>query len=308
MENDLPAAITIAGSKQTYYTIRFLVDRDRVQDAFRAYAYYRWLDDRLDAILGTQQEKRLFINSQCALMKACYQGGPPTNPSPEEQMLVDLVGNDQEKDSGLQTYLRDMMAVMSFDVERRGRMISQAELSQYSLLLSKAIMEYMFYFIGHLDPPPSGETRYHAVYGAHVIHMLRDMVDDIAVGYINIPVEIIEAEHISLDNLHSMPFRKWVFERVQLAHMYFEAGRKYIAKVKNMRCRLAGFTYLARFEWMLRTIERDQYCLRHKYPERKSLRASLWMAWRVISSLINIHWIKYNPGEPVALADQYEER
>ena len=41
-------AITKAASKQTYYTIRFLVDRDRVADAFRAYAYFRWVDDTLD--------------------------------------------------------------------------------------------------------------------------------------------------------------------------------------------------------------------------------------------------------------------
>jgi phytoene/squalene synthetase len=222
-------------------------------------------------------------------------------------MLVELVGNDQEKGSGLQTYLRDMMAVMSFDVKRRGRIISQAELSQYSLLLSRAITEYMFYFIGHQDAPPCGATRYQAVFGAHVVHMLRDMVDDIALGYFNIPAEVLEAEHISLDNLRRLSFRKWVFERVQLAHLYFEAGRKYIAQVKNLRCRLAGFTYLARFEWMLRSIERDQYCLRLVYPERKSFRVVLWMAWRVFSFLLNIHWIKYDPGEPIALPDQCEE-
>jgi phytoene/squalene synthetase len=305
-KSELSAAITKAASKQTYYTIRFLADRDRVQDAFRAYAYFRWVDDRLDTSLGTQQEKRSFLEDQQALLEACYRGQPPTDLSPEEQMLVDLVGNDQEIDSGLQTYLRNMMTVMSFDVERRGRWISHAELSKYSLLLSKAVSEYMFYFIGHPDPPPCNATRYQAVCGAHVVHMLRDMADDIALGYINIPAEVLERELISLDNLRSGPFRKWVSERVRLAHRYFEVGRKYIAHVKNLRCRLAGFTYIARFEWMLRSIERDQYCLRHEYPERKSLRAVLWMVWRVISSLVNTLWIKYDPGEPVSPTDQYE--
>jgi len=221
---------------------------------------------------------------------------------------VDLVRHDQGKDSGLQTYLRDMMAVVSFDVERRGRMISQAELSHYSLLLSRAVTEYMFYFIGHQDPPPFGATRYQAVWGAHMVHMLRDMVNDIAVGYYNIPAKVLEAEHISLDDLHSQSFREWVYERVQLAHKYIDAGRKYIARVKNLRCRLAGFSYLARFEWMLRSIEREQYCLRSEYPERKSLQACIWMAWRVFSSLVNIHWIKDDPVELVVNTDQYEER
>ena len=44
------SSITKAASKQTYYTIRFLVDRERVEDAYRAYAYFRWVDDVLDAI------------------------------------------------------------------------------------------------------------------------------------------------------------------------------------------------------------------------------------------------------------------
>jgi hypothetical protein len=34
----LAASITKAASKQTYYTIRMLVDRESVDDAYRAYA------------------------------------------------------------------------------------------------------------------------------------------------------------------------------------------------------------------------------------------------------------------------------
>ncbi len=45
-------AITKAASKQTYATIRFLVDRERVNDAYLAYAYFRWVDDVLDAESG----------------------------------------------------------------------------------------------------------------------------------------------------------------------------------------------------------------------------------------------------------------
>ncbi len=41
-------SITRSASKQTYYTIGFLVDRERVADAYRAYAYFRWVDDTLD--------------------------------------------------------------------------------------------------------------------------------------------------------------------------------------------------------------------------------------------------------------------
>src|SRR6478609_2901194 len=36
---DLPERITRAASRQAYYTVRFLADRERQRDAYRAYAY-----------------------------------------------------------------------------------------------------------------------------------------------------------------------------------------------------------------------------------------------------------------------------
>jgi len=47
-------------------------------------------------------------------------------------MLVEMVHGDHEKNSGLQSYLRNMMLVMDFDARRRGRLISQAELNAYT--------------------------------------------------------------------------------------------------------------------------------------------------------------------------------
>jgi phytoene/squalene synthetase len=307
VKTDLPARITRAGSKQTYYTLRLLADRDRVQDALRSYAYYRWLDDLLDCNLGTKQEKVDLLKRQQELLEACYQGKVFDTVSPEEQILVDLVHHDKGKNSGLQIYLRNMMAVLSFDVERCGRVISQAELTEYTYLLSTAVTESLFYLIHHEDPPSSDETRYHAVSGAHVVHMLRDMVEDISTGYFNVPGEYIKTQEILLEELHSLSFRKWVFGRVKLARQYFSEGRKYISQVKGFRCRLAGFAYLARFEWMLRVIERDGYCLRPEYTERKSLRVGLWMIWRVVMSLLNLPWMSLEPGIQIPLTDQGEE-
>jgi len=304
---DLSARITKAGSNQTYYTFRLLADRGRVQDAFRSYAYFRWLDDLLDCNSGTQQEKLALLTRQQTLLDCCYQRQTPCNVSPEEQMLVDLIHNDGEEQSGLQIYLRNMMAVMSFDVERCGRVISNAELSEYTRLLSTAVTELLFYFVGHEDAPSRVDIRYYAVNGAHVVHMLRDMVEDISAGYFNIPGEYIKAQQISLEDLHNLSFRKWVFERVKLARQYFDVGRKYISQVKSFRCRLAGFAYLTRFEWMLRAIERDGYCLRAEYPERKSLRTGLWIGWRTLVSVLNLPWMRLEPGMQVALSDQWED-
>ena len=293
--HSLAAAITKEASKQTYYTIRLFVDRDRVDDAYRAYGYFRWVDDVLDAETGQRSEKIAFVNRQKSLLEACYRGDIPESLSAEEWMLVDLVRDDTEKNSGLQSYLRNMMAVMVFDAERRGQVISQAELFGYSRALAVAVTEAMYYFIGHDDPSPSHEARYLAVTAAHITHMLRDAFEDAQAGYFNIPREYLQSHGGSPEDVNSQTYREWVCDRVQLARMYFKAGRECTAQVKNLRCRLAGFAYTARFEWMLRAIERDNYCLRPEYPERKSLRAGLWMIWLTLASVLASPRMRSNP-------------
>jgi phytoene/squalene synthetase len=304
----LAADITRTASAQTYYTIRFLVDRELVPDAYRAYAYFRWVDDILDAGTGSQADKFAFLERQQSLLEACYRMQAPVDLDEHEQLLADLIANDGENNSGLQSYLRNMMAVMAFDVKRRGRLITQAELAEYSRLLATAVTEALHYFIGHDCPPPCSEKRYRAVQGAHVVHMLRDALGDTSFGYINIPAEYLQAQDLSVQDTDQRAYREWVRARVKLARAYFNAGRDYLTQVKNLRCRLAGFAYMARFEWMLRTIERDGYRLRSAYPERKSLPAGLWMAWRTLTSIFGFHRLTLQPSALAVQAAHYEER
>src|SRR5512136_217511 len=177
------SAITKAASKQTYYTIKFLVDRERVDDAYRAYAYFRWVDDTLDAGSISASERFAFIQRQEDLLDKCYRGELPPDANLQEQMLVELVQPDHEQNSGLQIYLRNMMQVMDFDARRRGRLISQVELYEYTYWLASAVTEALHYFIGHGDFAPQDETRYLAVSAAHITHMLRDTLDDVQAGY-----------------------------------------------------------------------------------------------------------------------------
>jgi phytoene/squalene synthetase len=288
----LAVAITKSASKQTYYTIRFFVDRNRVNDAYRAYGYLRWVDDILDAEAGSRAEKIAFAKRQKSLLEACYRGENRDDLCAEEWMLADLVRHDTEINSGLRTYLRNMLDVMIFDAGRRGQIISQVELSEYSLMLATAVTEAIFYFIAHDDLSPRHETRYLAVTAAHITHMLRDAFEDAGAGYFNIPREYLQTHEISPQEVESQAYREWVCGRVRLARRYFKAGREYLGQIKSLRRRLAAYAYIARFEWMLRAIERDNYCLRCEYPERKSMRAGLWIGWSALTSMINLSWIK----------------
>ncbi len=284
----LAASITRKSSTQTYFTMRYLVDRPLVADAYRAYAYFRWVDDNLDQGQIAKAERLAFLTRQQEIITRCGQGEWSDGLCPEEQLVVDLIHNDRSEHGGLRIYIDQMMAVMAFDVKRQGRLISQAELDEYTRCLATAVTEALHYFIGHNDFSPQDETRYCAVTGAHITHMLRDMLEDTAVGYYNIPQEYLETHGITHSDLDHEAYKAWVQSEVQLARNYFAAGRNHIKQVENLRCRLAGYAYIARFEVVLDAIEKDNYRLRAAYPERKGKKSGLKMLFAALTQTINM--------------------
>ncbi len=296
MDPSLASGITKAASKQTYYTIRFLVDRPRREDAYRAYAYFRWLDDVLDAEGDSTStspavgrfERGCLLERQKRLLDRCLRGEVPADIDPHEAMLVELVRHADPTGGGLAAYLRHMMLVMDFDVRRRGRLVSQGELDDYTSWLAIAVTEAMHHFIGHGAAAPHDDTRYLAVSGAHILHMLRDTFEDTSAGYFNVPRELLEAHSIGPEDIQSDAYRGWVETRVQHARACLDAGRAYFARVQSARHRLAGLAYMARFEWLTETIERDGFRLRPQYRERTSLATGLRMGWHVISWMFGL--------------------
>jgi hypothetical protein len=298
MDPSLAPAITRAASKQTYYTIRFLVDRPRVADAYRAYAYFRWVDDVLDAEAPSdssqydaeRSDRAHFLDRQKSLLDTSLRREPMEDVSAQEAMLVELLRHAGPGDAALESYVRHLMAVMDFDCRRRGRLISQVELSEYSRCLATAVTDAMDYFLGGGAPLlPDEETSYLAVSGAHILHMLRDTYADIRVGYFNVPREYLEANSIGPDDVQSDAYRAWVEERVRLARQLLDAGRTYFAGRRSRRHRLAGLAYIARFDWLIETFEREGFRLRPEYGEKRSYATGLRMGWRVIPWMIGAH-------------------
>ncbi|MFH1908341.1 MAG: squalene/phytoene synthase family protein [Chloroflexota bacterium] len=292
----LAAAITRAASRQTYLTIRLFVDRDRTADAFRAYAYFRWLDDQLDREKIDQLQRIAFVERQVELMDGCYRGEWPRQTSAEERMLVDLIRGDTEENSGLRAYIQNMMAVMVFDANRRGRLIGQEELAGYTRCLAVAVTEALHYFIGHGSPSPRGEARYIAVSGAHITHMLRDTLDDAAAGYFNVQREFLETHQSAPQDVSGEAYRAWVKSRVRLARACFAAGREALAQVQNLRCRISGHAYIARFEAVLDVIEQDDYRLRSEYLQCESPMIWIKMVWSVLRLALNPRQPASAPG------------
>lgn len=304
--SELARVTTKAASAQTFYIIQLLADRGRTDDACRAYAYFRWVDDWLDAETRGRSECRRFVARQQALIERCYVGNPPARVGHEEAILVDLIRNNPDRRSPLAAYILNMMAVMSFDAARRGRLISQSELDAYQRSLAVAVTEVMHYFIGRDQPAPHTSERYLVVTAAHIAHMLRDTREDIRAGYFNIPSEVLCAHGISPLDVESAPYKAWVRTRVQQARRYFRAGKRHLARVRNLRCRLAAYAYTSRFETVLDRIEDDGFLLRADYAARKTLRADLRTAGSILVSSLGIDALA--PAHRTAPQDKHTGR
>lgn len=286
----LAASITRAASLQSFLTIRWLADPAYRCDGFGLYAYFRWLDDMVDECLDAQEARLALVAAQRAVLEAAVQGQDPGRLGPQEGLLVRLVERQRGRgpapavgagrprpsaDDGLVLSLRSMLDVMQFDAARRPGAVDQGALDGYTQRLAVAVTEALHHCIGHGMGAPHGPERYVAVRGAHVTHMLRDLVEDLDAGYVNLPAELAGSGRPTLEELHEPEVRAWVRDRVALARSCFAAGRRAFADVESGRCRLAGHAYVARFEWVLDAIEHDGYRLRAAYPQRATWRGGV---------------------------------
>jgi phytoene/squalene synthetase len=285
----LARSMTWASSKQSYVTARLLVDKDLVDDCYRGYGYFRWADNVVDtptSAVGSprsKSERISFIRRQRELIERLYRNERPDDLTPEEEIIADLISHDRGENSKLKSFILNFLAIIEFDAHRAGRLITQKELTWYSNRLGKAVTDAIQYFIGNGYPYPTADTQYLAATAAHITHMLRDMVEDTAEGYINIPREYLEAHGVSPQDVDSPPFRAWVRERVEQAQQYLRDGKRYIDQLGVLRCKIAAYWYCARFEGALDTIERDDYLLRAGYNDRNKLSTWLRMAWLAVA-------------------------
>lgn len=283
----LARRITWASSKQSFLTAWLLADRNLVDDCLRGYAYFRWADDVIDHVLSGRNARLQFIERQKSLVEQSYGGEWPADLSPEEVILADLIAHDRRTNDGLQSFICNFLAVLEFDAERKGRLINNDELRRYSDLLATAVIDGIQYFIGNSFTYPKPEIRCRAVVGAHVTHMLRDTLEDLSMGYINIPAEYIDEHGIDLYDMREEQLRCWVRERVRLARSCFREGKQYIESLKMLRCKLAGYWYCARFERILDAIERNGYCLQPAPGDTNEISAWLAMARLGLATIIN---------------------
>jgi phytoene/squalene synthetase len=289
MVNDseqLARSITRDSSKQSYFTACFLADRELVNDCLKAYAYFRWADDVVDEQSSSLEDRIAFIKRQKEIIADLYRRKQVDGLTPEEQLVADLIHSDKRENSGLKSFIHNFFAIIEFDAGRRGRLITQEELTWYATRLGIAVTDAIQYFVCNTYAYPDSKNRYFAATAAHITHMLRDMRSDISEGYINIPVEYIRETDLDLTDINSPAFRSWVRNRVEQARDYMSRGKRYLDQLMVLRCKIAGYWYCARFETILDIIERDNYVLRTDYNQRRKFSNWVMIAWLAISVTI----------------------
>jgi len=254
-----------------------MVDQELLNDFFRAYAYFRWADDVIDIISRSASERISFVKRQRALIDGLYNNERPDDLSLEEKIIVDLIHHDRGENSGLRSFISNMFAIIEFDAYRKGQVINSRELKWYSDSLAQSVTDGIQYFIGNGHPYPTTESRYLAATAAHITHLLRDMIHDIADGIINIPQEYLNEHGIGPEDIDSPPFRAWVRLRVEQARIQFRDGKRYLDSLEVLRSKMMGYWYCARFEGVLDTIERDGYTLRANYKYQFVWLRMLWL-------------------------------
>jgi phytoene/squalene synthetase len=263
----LARRMTWRGSKQSFLVGQFLVDRKLRNDFFRAYAYFRWIDDMIDEVIPTRRGRIEFIDRQSELIRSIYSNQEIKIENEEEEILLDLIKNDKSTHNGLKSFIEKMFSIIEFDTLRKDSVIREEELDLYNKMLGISVVDGLQYFIGHQHLYSASANRYEAAIAAHKTHLLRDMKKDFKNGFYNIPLEIIGKDHsLDLDILQYI-HRDWIKEQVEEARQGFQIGKQYIENMQVLRCKIAAILYSFRFKIILDKIEKDGFILREKYYE-----------------------------------------
>jgi phytoene/squalene synthetase len=277
--DELAKKITKDSSVQTYWTTKFLVDRDKQEDSFKAYAYLRWIDDQIDEKLKTKIEGDQFMQRQKQIIQAAYEGGKIPKLADEERMVVELIIKNKTNNPLLKSFLVNFIEVIDFDAGRKHKHVTTDKLEWYSDLVAKAVTDGIMHFIDHDAQLPTTGEKYLAARGAHITHMLRDMYEDEEEGFINVPGEYLKQHNLKPLDVDKPDYRLYVKERVEMARKHLNEGKKYIDRLRGLRVKIAAYWYCARFEPILDVIERDNYRLREDYDQYKGLQSRLRAIW-----------------------------
>lgn len=225
------------------------------------YTYLRTVDDYIDTIEHTPQEKQRFLVQQRTLIDDLYAGNVSQTPS----MIAQIIQYDRHHDIMLRPFIIRMMHIFEFDSARQDKNVSEQELLDYSLALGSAYTQLLIRFV---------EPRYRVkqenvqlAHACHLSHMLRDFQEDLKLGYINIARQDIDAYGVD-PTIQDDNFRKWLKDRIALIRKKFKQGNARLDRIPVLRIKIIARLYCLRYEAVLQQIEDADYRLLTAYHLR----------------------------------------
>ena len=233
------------------------------------YAYFRWLDDQIDAPDISKFKAELCIQKQNKLI-SLFVDGIDTNKdnlNPYEKMLILLLTLDKQLGSHLRSNILEMFAALEFDVIRRNKYCNGNSLNDYSRKIGGSFTEFILICTTRKTiNVKTIECFRLAGYAAHNIHLLRDFYEDLQLGYINISREDIIKFGFENHDLKSVDINPWVRFRVQICKQYIHDCFIIIKSINSLKVYFLFLIISAPYVFFAQKIEENNYEL-HTYHE-----------------------------------------
>ncbi len=193
----------------------------------RLYAFFRWLDDAVDAPGRDPAAVGALVASQAALV-----GGRRTPVCPEEAGLVDALAADP----AVRAVVTPMLAALAFDAARPPGPTPAADVVAQAERVGDAYLLALWRAFRTPGQPPEGLAE--LARAACLMHLLRDRHIDRALGYDNRP---------PLPSGEPQPEAAWVHDVATDAARRFARGHAVLRRVPGLRLRLVLRLYAWRY-------------------------------------------------------------
>lgn len=294
-----------ASNLTAYILVRLFTRADRNDYLCMAYAYFRWIDDIVDSPTTSDEEKEQFIERQRRFLANLYDGLVfQDSRTLEEQFAQCFVAYDRKMGCILKDDVLGMLSVLKHDLERDRVPWPAAEMHEFITLESRSYINMIRFSCGE-EGNYSGSNRYDEGVACKLAHMLRDFIEDLNQGTMNISRDDLEKYEINLDKVNNENFRLWVRDQVMFAGECFRLGRRNLSNSSQLRYKIASNLYCAKYEDILAMIEQDKYFLRSDY-RRTALTKAKFLSRSILVIFFTLadHYLRKPAGITAPEPDQ----
>lgn len=213
-----------------------------------SYAYLRWVDDYVDDPKNEIMNKKIFIERQNFLIDSFMKNEEVEFQNTEETFLYHFIRfAKQNEEELIISALKNMIDSIEMDVRRLqgDGIFSASELELYVRKQSKALYDIIIYFFL--------PKKYHDIkntqgrYQARAF-ILRDIVEDIDAGLINISLEDIQKFNLDLSSIRAKEnLEPWIKEELgNILKLLFNEAEE----AKNLPLKYKIFVYYSHIYYL----------------------------------------------------------